>query len=309
MRAVVYDPDAPRGFRFAEVAEPRAAGNQVLIEVAAASLNFGEISPLTRAHQPGKVPGWDAAGVIVRAAQDGSGPPQGSRVVSFASAGGAWAQRRVADIAELTVLPDEVEFGAASALPAAGVTALRALRRLGSVLGRRVLVTGASGGVGRYAVQLAALSGAWVIASVSSRARGEGLRELGAAEVVVGLEQVSAPVFGVLDNVGGSQLARAFELLGADGSIQQIGIAANQPTTFTQDALELGHYHGSKRIESFGVGGGFGPDLEILVRLLAGKQLNPATGWRGPWGDLDQAIDSVLGRRVLGKAVLDIASA
>jgi NADPH:quinone reductase-like Zn-dependent oxidoreductase len=230
-------------------------------------------------------------------------------VVSFASAGGAWAQRRVADIAELTVLPDEVEFGAASALPAAGVTALRALRRLGSVLGRRVLVTGASGGVGRYAVQLAALSGAWVIASVSTRARGEGLRELGAAEVVVGLEQVSAPVFGVLDNVGGSQLARAFELLGADGSIQQIGIAANQPTTFTQDALELGHYHGSKRIESFGVGGGFGPDLEILVRLLAGKQLNPATGWRGPWGDLDQAIDSVLGRRVLGKAVLDIASA
>ncbi|HET6259246.1 MAG TPA: hypothetical protein VFE39_11400 [Pseudonocardia sp.] len=73
------------------------------------------------------------------------------------------------------MVPDEVDLGAAAAVPVAGVTALRALRRLGFLTGRRVLITGASGGVGGYAVQLAASAGAHVIASVGSAARGEGL--------------------------------------------------------------------------------------------------------------------------------------
>ncbi|MEU8798248.1 zinc-binding dehydrogenase [Spirillospora sp. NPDC048819] len=106
-------------------------------------------------------------------------------------------------------MPDAVDRGTAGALPVAGVTALQAVRRLGPPAGRRVLVTGASGGVGRCAVQLAARAGAHVIASVGGPARAEGLRELGAAEIVRGPENVEGRVYGVLDNVGGRQLAEA----------------------------------------------------------------------------------------------------
>src|SRR5436189_210444 len=84
-----------------------------------------------------------------------------------------------------------------AALPAAGVTALRAVRALGPLLGRRVLVTGASGGLGRFAVQLAARAGADVVALVGRPERGAGLVELGAREVVTGIGEVG-PVQHVL---------------------------------------------------------------------------------------------------------------
>jgi NADPH:quinone reductase-like Zn-dependent oxidoreductase len=109
---------------------------------------------------------------------------------------GGWAELRAVPTAELAVVPAGVDLSAASTLPAAGVTALQALRALGSVLGRRVLVTGASGGVGRFAVQLAVLAGAEVVASVSRPARGTGLAGLGAAEIVVGLETCPHPCTG-----------------------------------------------------------------------------------------------------------------
>ncbi|XXU91952.1 zinc-binding dehydrogenase [Sorangium sp. So ce1153] len=231
MRALVHDPSQPRGLRSAEVPPPVPAPSQALIEVHAVSLNFGEVAFLSEMRKPGEVPGWDAAGVVVRAAADGSGPKEGARVASFAFGGGAWAELRAVDTSDLGVVPDAVDLGAASTIPVAGVTALRALRALGPVVGRRVLVTGASGGVGRYAVQLARRAGAHVVAAVGSAARGEGLRALGADEVVVGLDAVKEPVFGVLDNVGGAQLAQALSLVERGGSVQSIGMASGEPST------------------------------------------------------------------------------
>jgi NADPH:quinone reductase-like Zn-dependent oxidoreductase len=80
-----------------------------------------------------------------------------------------------------------LETGEAAALPVAKVTALKALRCLGVVIDRRVLVAGASSGVGRMTVPLAARAGAHVIACVGSAERGVGLSELGANQVAVGL--------------------------------------------------------------------------------------------------------------------------
>jgi NADPH:quinone reductase-like Zn-dependent oxidoreductase len=124
---------------------------------------------------------------------------------------------RAVDTADVAVVPDSVDLGAASTLPVAGVTALQSLRRLGNVMGRRVLVTGASGGVGRFAVQLAARSGANVIASVGSPARGAELSDIGASEVAVGLHEVTGRLFGVLDMVGGPQLANVLGMLDEGG--------------------------------------------------------------------------------------------
>jgi NADPH:quinone reductase len=303
MRAVIYDPEARANLRLADVDEPVAAESQALIEVRATALNFGEVHFIDRMRKPGEVPGWDAAGVVVQAAADGSGPPVGSRVVGFDGAGG-WAQRRAVPTENLALLPDSVDFGPAAALPVAGVTALQALRRLGPVVGRRVLITGASGGVGRFAVQLAARAGAHVIAVVGSAARGEGLTDLGAAEVVVGLADVTEPVFGVLDNVGGQLLAEAFSLVGDGGSAQSIGMASNQPTTIDFEAERQFAVH--KRLEPFTVRTPFGPDLAYLVGLLAAGEIDPQIGLRTSWNEVSEAAEALLARRVAGKAVLDV---
>lgn len=304
MRAVVYDPQARANLRLADVDEPVVADSEALIEVRTTALNFGEVHFIDRMRRPGEVPGWDAAGVVLQAAADGSGPPVGSRVVGFHGAGG-WAQRRAVPTENLAILPDSVEFGPAAALPVAGVTALQALRRLGPVVGRRVLITGASGGVGRFAVQLAARAGAHVIAAVGSEARGSGLRELGAAEVVVGLADVRKPVFGVLDNVGGRLLAEAFSLVDDGGSVQSIGMASNRPTTIDFEAER--QFGVQKRLEPFTVRTPFAPDLAYLVELLAAGELDPQIGLRASWEDVAEAAEALLDRRVAGKAVLDVA--
>lgn len=303
MRAVIYDPQARANLRLADVDEPAAAESEAVIQVRATALNFGEVHFIDRMRTPGEVPGWDAAGVVVQAAADGSGPPVGSRVVGFHGAGG-WAQRRTVPTENLAILPDSVEFGPAAALPVAGVTALQALRRLGPVVGRRVLITGASGGVGRFAVQLAARAGAHVVAAVGSEARGAGLRDLGAAEVVVGLADITERVFGVLDNVGGQLLAEAFSLVGDGGSAQSIGMASNQPTTIDFEAERLSG--AQKSLEPFTVRTPFGADLGYLVALLAAGEIDPQIGLRSSWNEVSDAAAALLDRRVAGKAVLDV---
>jgi NADPH:quinone reductase-like Zn-dependent oxidoreductase len=301
MRALCYAPDAPAGLRLAETAEPVPKDGEALVAVQATSLNFGEIAGLAMRYQPGDVPGWDAAGVVVQQAADGSGPPVGARVVTFGWTAG-WAERRAVPTADLAVVPDEVDLGAASTLPVAGITALQVLRGLGSVLGRRVLVTGAAGGVGRFAVQLAALAGAEVVASVSSPERGAGLEELGAAEIVVGLEGLSAPVHAIMDGVGGPQLAEAFTHLQPDGVVQWYGIAS-------RDTAPLGgpqRDRRSWRAESFVFRTPVGADLGCLVKLLAAGRLDPQIAWRGSWDHIADAAASLLDRKLAGKAVLDL---
>lgn len=297
MQALIFNP----GLTFGQVADPVPAPSQALVQVAAVSLNFGEIAYATP--RPGHVSGWDAAGIVVQPAADGSGPARGARVVTFGW-GGAWAELRAVDTAELAIVPDGVELGLASALPVAGVTALQSLRRLGPVRGRRVLVTGASGGVGRYAVQLAAQAGAHVIASVGSPSRGSGLHELGAAEIVIGPTGLTDRVYGVLDNVGGQQLAEAFYRLEDDGVIQAIGRASREPTLI--DFERAGSSSRAGRIENFNVSTPFGADLAQLVELLRAGALDPQVGWRGPWSQAPEAAEALLARRVAGKAVLDL---
>lgn len=304
MNALIFDPNGRRGLRFGEIAEPTPTAAQALVEVHAISFNWGELRFLDHMHKPGDVPGWDAAGVVVRAAADGSGPASGTHVTT-AGWNGAWGELRAVDTRELAPIPNDMDFGVASALPAAGVTALRALRSLGSVAGRRVLVTGASGGVGSFAVQLARRAGAHVVASVSGEGRGETLRKLGAREVVIGLDSIIEPFHGVLDNVGGSVLTGAFKLVAPGGTLVSIGNASLETSTI--DFEQERSRGGDRRIEVFTVGGaGYGPDLSYLVELVSLAELHPRIGWRGDWRQAAEAADALLERRVRGKVVLDL---
>lgn len=299
MRALIYNPDLTLG----DVPDPVPGPSQVLIRVTAIALNFGEIAYRSPNPRPGHVSGWDAAGIVVQAAADGSGPAEGTRVVTFGW-DGAWAERRVVDTGNLAVVPEGVDLGLAGALPVAGVTALQAVRRLGPIAGRRVLVTGASGGVGRYAVQFAARAGAHVIASVGSRSRAEGLPELGAAEIVFGPAALRERVYGVLDNVGGQQLAEAFLRLEDDGVVQAIGKASREPTVIDFEEARVRSQRG--RIENFNVSTPFGADLAHLVALLSAGGLDAQVGWRGSWERAPEAAAALLARQVPGKVVLDL---
>ncbi|WP_436763634.1 zinc-binding dehydrogenase [Streptosporangium sp. V21-05] len=303
MQALIHDPAAPHRLRLGTAPAPVPAPAQALVRVAAVSFNFGEIAFGSPSEEPGHVSGWDAAGVVVQAAADGSGPAAGTRVVTFGWEG-AWAQLRAVDTADLAVVPEEVDLGTAAALPVAGVTALQAVRRLGSLIGRRVLVTGASGGVGRYAVQLAARAGAHVVASVGGPARAGGLRELGAAEIVFGPSGMSGRVYGVLDNVGGSQLAEAYNRLEDGGVVQAVGMASREPTLIDFEEARTRVDRG--RLETFNLSTPLGDDLAHLVDLLRRAELDPQIGWRGPWDKAVEAAEALLARRVPGKVVLDL---
>jgi NADPH:quinone reductase-like Zn-dependent oxidoreductase len=303
MRAIVYDPGAKGGLRLDDVPDPTPAPSQVLIRVTAASLNWGEVAHMAQLRRPGEVPGQDASGIVIAAAEDGSGPPAGAEVVTFDWSGG-WAELRAVDTRELAVVPEGLALADAAALPAAGVTALRAVRALGPVVGRRVLVTGASGGVGRFAVQLAALAGAHVVAAVGRPERAEGLDALGAAEVVVGLDGVTDPVDGAIENVGGPLLADVYRLAAERGTVLSVGMASGQPTTIDFEHARV--HNANARIQAFNLGTRFGADLAYLAALAAAGRLDPQVGWRGPLGDAAEAADALLGRRVLGKAVLDV---
>lgn len=304
MRAIVFVPDAANNFILAEAPDPvPAAPNELLIDVKAISLNFGEVKYGDNAEHRGDIPGWDSAGVVIAAAADGSGPPVGARVAGAGWSQG-WAQQRVLASENVAMIPDSVDFETAAALPVAGVTAVQSVRRLGPVLGRRVLVTGASGGVGRLAVQLAARAGAHVIAAVGSPERGAGLDELGADEIVVGLDGL-APVHGVLDHVGGSMLADAYGLLADGGAVIAVGAASGRPTLIDFEAARMARKNNG--IESFMVTWPVGEELQYVLDLAGRGQLDAQVGHRDSWDNLDAAIDALLGRRVAGKVALTVS--
>ncbi|MDT7729301.1 MAG: NADPH:quinone reductase [Actinomycetota bacterium] len=308
MRALLVDHSAPGRLRLGEAPEPRTTAGQALIRVTATSLNHGEIAGLEQA-QEGAALGWDAAGIVERAAGDGSGPAAGTPVVTL-GIDGAWAELRAVDTDLIGLVPDGADPGAISTVPVAGASALRALHRLGPILGKRVLITGATGGVGGYAVQLARLGGAHVVASTGNpAAHGESLRTLGAHEVVAGPLEVGDPVDGVIDLVGGSQLVQAYDRLTEHGTLVSVGHAANDGENFPFGAFFGDQGRHDRSIVTFFLLGctGLAKNLTWLAKRVAAGELDPQISWRGSWDTASTATAALLERRLHGKAVLDLS--
>ena len=119
-----------------EIPDPTTANNEALVEVHAFSLNRGELSSFAR-NKEGWVPGQDVAGVVLRQAANGAGPPAGANVVALVDDFG-WAQRAAVPSHRMAMMPKNVSFAQAATLPVAGLTALRTLRHGGALVGRRV---------------------------------------------------------------------------------------------------------------------------------------------------------------------------
>ncbi len=213
MRAVVVRPDTPGKLIIEDVDPPQPLPSEALVRVHAISLNRGEVRRAFAATEGGMRPGWDLAGVVEQSAADGTGPKAGARVVGFKPSG-AWAEAVAVPTNALAVLPDTVSFAQAATLPVAGLTALLALKKGGLLLGKRVLITAATGGVGDFAVALAAFAGAHVTAHVRRPEQAEFARISGAHAVAVGESLAAAagqygPFALVLDSVGGQTLTDA----------------------------------------------------------------------------------------------------
>ncbi len=304
MRALVCVGDGAARVEMTDVEDPAPLPNQLVVDVAAASVNRGELRLLS-VRDAGWRPGQDVAGVVSEAAGDGSGPPVGSRVVAWVDQAG-WAERVVADSDRVAILGDGTSFAEASTLPVAGMTALRALRRGGSLLGRRVLITGAAGGVGRFAVEMAAHSGALVTAVAAGEERASGLMDLGAIEVVHDIDDAEGGFDLILESAGGRSLETAMRVANHSGTIVVFGISSGEPATFSfRDFSQR-----PVRIEVFFVyesGRPFGPDLQLLADLVGGGSLHPQVGLEVGWDEAETAFEALAGRRVNGKAVLRIA--
>ena len=305
--AVVVDPDAPGRLVLKPVPEPTPDRGEAIVRVRAISLNRGEVRRSTMA-AAGWRPGWDLAGVIERAAADGGGPKVGERVVGFLPEG-AWAQRVAVPKNALAELPEKVTFSQAATFPVAGLTALLALGKGGPLLGKRVLVTGATGGVGDFAVQLARLSGAHVTALVRRNDQAAAVRQLGAHEVVVGDEIAKEPKYDlIVESVGGKTLGTALGALQRAGVCVTLGVSASAEVTF--DAREF-FVAGRSTLYGFYLFTEFGNEpasvgLRRLADLVAAGQLSPHISLERPWKEIAQVAQDLIARRYPGKAVLTL---
>jgi NADPH2:quinone reductase len=276
------------------VDEPVASTNEAVVAVEAFSLNRGELLLLERSDRR---PGKDVAGVVVCAAADGSGPAIGERVVGHPP-GGGWAER-VAVGTDALAPAGDLAPETAAALPLAGLTALRLLRAMPSPAGRRLLVTGASGGVGHFLVELAAGAGSSI--TVVSR-RPERLLSLGADAAVADIADADGPFDVVLESVGGPSLACALRKVAPGGLVLWFGQASRTPAQldffdyFDQTGATLRHFHYED-----------GPparDLETLVRLVSRGALHPELGVVAGWERTSAVLADLRERRITGNAVL-----
>jgi NADPH:quinone reductase-like Zn-dependent oxidoreductase len=310
-QAVMVDPAAPGRLAIREVELPAPAPSEALVRVAAFSLNRGEIRRAMSA-DAGWRPGWDFAGVVEQPAADGSGPKAGARVVGMLRSG-AWAEVIAAPTIALAELPDAVSFAAASTLPVAGLTALHALMKGGLLIGKPILITGATGGVGDFALQLARLSSARSVAHIRRPEQEAEVREAGAEAVVIGETLPEAQPFGpyalVVDSLGGPTLATAMNLLDEGGVCVSLGTTAGAEVTFNASRFYLigrASLYGFilfdelKSVEPASLG------LARLAGLVERGQLKPRISLEASWTEIADMARQLTERRYPGKAVLHL---
>jgi NADPH:quinone reductase len=312
IRAVVVDPAAPGrlAIRPVELRDPDR--DEAAVRVTAISLNRGETRRAVQQAEPGWRPGWDFAGVVETAAADGSGPIPGTRVVGILPSG-AWAERVNCRTHAVAALPDLVGDAQAATLPVAGLTALHALRQGGLLLGRKVLVDGASGGVGHLACQLATAAGAQVWGHARREENRAAIAEWCGERVVLGRELAAAkphgPFWLILDSLGGSALGAALSMLQPSGTCVTFGVSeAAHATIESRDFFATGGvrlygltlFHELMSVERASIG------LALLADLIAAKKLHPQVSVEAPWSEIGTLARRLIDREFTGKAVLYI---
>ena len=308
MRAIFTNPNSDQRLSIIETPIPTAAANEALIKVEAFSLNQGETRTALAASNH-YIPGWDFAGVVVKGASDGSTPKEGTNVFGFI-AQGSWAEYITAPGRQMAEIPEGVTIAQAASLPVAGTTALICLETIGSVTDRRILITGAAGGVGRFACQLAAMAGAKVFALSRRPNLAQQLQQDGVEAAGIFTTIADAKAAGeydvILDSIGGETLATAIVALAANGICVNFGNSARQPTTF--DVRSSGWPFHRKTCIWLGreVPANCTPLLARLVDLVKQGRLHTPIHTELPWTNINEAAELLVQQRVNGKIILKV---
>jgi NADPH:quinone reductase len=306
MRALVADPSASPALSLADVPEPAPSPGQLLLDMEAASVNRGEIRTAAR-QPPGTVIGWDVAGTVAALGEGVTQFDVGERVVAISPSGGAFAERVVVPAEWAAPLPAACDSVTAATLPVAGVTAVGILR-LGRVhAGDRVLVTGAAGGVGMFAVQLALQARAAVTGQAGSEKRAAAVRATGADTLVHPGD--GSPVEGefdvVLDGIGGPMLGPLLDATAPGGRVVVYGNSADAESTFRVERF----YSKAITIYGFRVFTSVPPtqavkDMANLADQAASGTLEVKVQATAPLADALPLIRDLYDRKVTGKVVL-----
>ena len=306
MKAISYaEYGGPEVLELGERPEPRPARGEVRVRVQAAALNpkdvllrKGKMRWLPAGSLP-RIPGYDFAGTLE---DDAPGMKAGTEVFGMiqSNAGGACAEIAAVPVGELAAKPDGISMAEAASLPLAGQTALQALRdELGVTPGQRVLLNGASGGVGTLAVQIAKAMGTQVVAVCSGR-NAELVTELGADRVVEYTSETPEDERGldhVFDIYGNLPWPRAKAMLRPGG---RYCTTVPQPGAIVRGALRRVGLHRAALV----VVRSRRADLEQLSQWVSTGALRPVVDRTLPWTEAVAAQTYLETRRARGKVVL-----
>jgi NADPH:quinone reductase-like Zn-dependent oxidoreductase len=310
MKAVVVDHDAPERLVIKEIEDPIQKSDDLLVRVEAFSLNGGETRFAMGNAENGFRPGWDLVGIVEKSAPDGSGPRVGERVNGIRH-NETWAEKVIVSVGASAVVPAGVPISVAASIPMGGLTAYHVLKRGGLLLGKKVLVTGATGVVGDFLLRLAKLSGAITTAYIRDVKNESLVREAGADQVAIGTDLYeAAKAFGPFDliaeSVGGPTMKGALRMLNWDGQVIMFGLTSSEPLEFAGGDRFLGAgtlaglsiYHELANRESAEKG------LHRLNALAAEGKLQPQIGLESSWKEIATVATSYLARKYPGKVVL-----
>ena len=329
MKAVVQERfGPPDSLRLRDVDPPHAGAGQVLVRVHAAAVNPYDwhmlrgdpyaarlLGGMGLTRPKCRVAGIDAAGVVERVGADVRGLGPGDRVLGFCP--GAFAEYACTTAPMLVPVPEGLTFEQAAALPMAAVTALRGIRTVGRVRsGQRVLVNGAGGGVGTFAVQIAAVLDAEVT-GVCSAANTDLVRSLGAAHVLDYAREDFTDGRGrydvVLDNVGNHPLGRLRRALTPAGVLVANGGGSPGRVFGAVGAmlrLAAANAVTRRRLRPILPATPDGPvheDLSAVTALVDAGQLTPVVGRTFALADTARALRHVEEGHARGKTVVTVA--
>jgi NADPH:quinone reductase-like Zn-dependent oxidoreductase len=322
MRAIVQDRYGSADMlRLARISRPEPGNGQVLLRVHAAGLDRGTWHLMTGRPYlmrlvcglrgpKRRIPGRDVAGTVVALGAGANGFAVGDEVYGIGV--GAFAEYTVARADRLARKPANATFVQAAAVPVSALIALRALRDVGGVqAGQRVLITGASGGVGSYAVQLAAAFGAEVT-GVASTAKLDLVRSLGATHVLDYTRQdfaEGAPGYDlILDIAGNPTLSRLRRALSSTGTAVIVGgeeggdFSGGMNRQFR--ALALSPFIHQRL--AMAVAKERGSDLVTLAELIEAGSVTPSVDRTYPLEDAPTAMRHLEAGAVRGKAVITL---